>query len=133
MASLTWPIPSGFPRHYNWRGKSFEISIWDGENKNPDGSPRSGEFERMLDKRAENLIYSSEGWEDPPFVTFGDDGPVIPRGGGVVYRATYVNETDQVISAGPHAATEERSDVFLYFYPGPIDGRTYSFPLPVQQ
>ncbi|MBI4607209.1 MAG: hypothetical protein HY721_35035 [Planctomycetes bacterium] len=116
--------------HFHWRGKTFEIRLWDGLNKNDDGSPRSGEFERM---GVENRIFYSGNWSEPPFVVFGDDGPELPRGWGVVYRTTFVNDTDRVIPFGPHVETEEHANAFLYFYPGPENGETFSFPLPVQQ
>ncbi len=116
--------------HFHWRGKSFEIRRWDGLNKNDDGSPRSGEFERM---GVENRLFFSDNWDEPPFVMFGDNGPEFPRGWGIVYRTVFVNNTDRVIPFGPHVEYQEHANAFLYFYPGPENGETFSFPLPSQQ
>jgi hypothetical protein len=126
--------------HFHWRGKTFEVRLWDGQNQNPDGSPvgcrpcmpgqTHGEFDRM---GAENQIYLSDNWNDPPFVTYSNGKVKIPSGWGVVYRSTYVNNTNQTIYFGPHVENQEHSNLFVYFYPGPQDGRTLSFPLPSQQ
>jgi hypothetical protein len=116
--------------HFHWRGKSFEIRLWDGRHKNPDGSPAPGEFDRM---GVENRIYLSDNWDDPPFVTYGDGRVVIPRGWGIIYRTVFVNNTNRTITFGPHVETEEHANVFIYFYPGPSDGRTLAFPIPVQR
>jgi len=118
--------------HFHWRGKSFEIRLWDGRHKNPDGSrsPAPGEFDRM---GIENRIYVSDNWDDPPFVTYGDGQVVIPPGWGIVYRTVFVNNTNRTITFGPHVETEEHANVFIYFYPGPEDGRTLAFPIPIQR
>jgi hypothetical protein len=116
--------------HFHWRGKTFEIRRWDGFNRKADGSPRPGEFERM---GIENRIYLSDNWADPPFVTYADSQVVIPRGWGIVYRTIFVNNTNMTIPFGPHVETEEHANVFIYFYPGPADGRTLAFPIPRQQ
>ncbi|MBI4600890.1 MAG: hypothetical protein HY721_02920 [Planctomycetes bacterium] len=76
----------------------------------------------------ENRIYYSGNWNEPPFVIFGDDGPELPAGWGVVFRATYVNDTDMVIPFGTHTPIEKHSILFLYFYPGPADGETLAWP-----
>ena len=102
--------------HFHWRGKKFEIRKWDGLNKNPDGSPATGEFDRM---GVENSIYVSDNWDEPPFKLYGDDGPEIPVGWGIVYRTTYVNATDNLYCFGPHVETQEHANAFIYFYPGP--------------
>jgi len=81
----------------------------------------------------QNRIYLSENWDDPPFVTYSDGQVKIPPGWGIIYRATYVNNTNQTIRFGPHVETEEHGNIFIYFYPGPEDGRTLAFPLPFQR
>jgi hypothetical protein len=116
--------------HFHWRGKTFEIRRWDGRNKNRDGSPAPGEFERM---GVENRIYLSDNWNDPPFVSYADGQVVIPPGWGIVYRCVYVNNTNRTIFFGPHVETEEHGNVFIYFYPGPENGRTLAFPTPFQR
>ncbi|MBI4583176.1 MAG: hypothetical protein HY717_04055 [Planctomycetes bacterium] len=117
--------------HFHWRGKTFEIRRWDGQNQNFDGSPAlpapggPAEFDRM---GPENTIFFSDNWDEPPFNLFGADGPEFPPGWGIVYRTTYVNETDQKFCFGPHVATQEHANAFLYFYPGPADTDFLWFP-----
>ncbi|MCS6804819.1 MAG: hypothetical protein RMM98_08895 [Acidobacteriota bacterium] len=127
--------------HFHWRGKTFEIRLWDGRNKDAVGAPvgcngcvqgqntSSTEFDRM---GIQNRIYYSDNWDDPPFVTYNDREIVVPPGWGIVYRATYVNNTNRTIFFGPQVETQEHGNVFIYFYPGPDDGRTLWFPLPSQ-
>jgi hypothetical protein len=126
--------------HFHWRGRTFEVRLWDGQNKNRDGSPvgcrpcspgqTSGEFDRM---GIQNRVYLSDNWDEPPFATYSDSPIVVPPGWGIIYRTTYVNNTNQTIIFGPHVETEEHSNLFVYFYPGPEDGRTLTFPLPFQR
>lgn len=121
--------------HFHWRGKTFEIRLWDGKNKNGigsaiPGSPAPGEFDRM---GVQNRIYRSDNWDEPPFATFPDGKIVIPPGSGIVYRCTFVNNSDDTISFGPHVETQEHANVFVYFYPGPTSGATLAFPLPFQR
>ncbi len=132
--------------HFHWRGKSFEIRLWDGRNKNALGSPIPGspvgcqpcapgqtegsEFDRM---GVQNRISSSSSWGEPPFVKFPDGQIKVSPGTGIVYRATYVNDTDQQIEFGPHVENQEHCNVFIYFYPGPSNGATLAFPLPFQR
>jgi hypothetical protein len=131
--------------HFHWRGKSFEIRLWDGKNKVQSGPTRGApigcapclpgqdtswtEFDRMGEK---NQLYLSENWNDPPFKVY-EAGQIIAKPSqGIVYRVTFVNNTNMTIRFGPHAETEEHANVFVYFYPGPSDGRTLVFPLPFQ-
>jgi hypothetical protein len=127
--------------HFHWRGRTFEIRLWDGRNKDQFGAPRGcngclpgedtsfSEFDRM---GPENRIYLSDNWNDPPFVTYNDREIVIPPGWGIVYRATYVNNSNRTIFFGPQVETQEHGNIFIYFYPGPADGRTLWFPIPSQ-
>ena len=103
--------------HFHWRGQAFEMRLWDGLNKLADGSPATGEFDRM---GPENTFYLSENGEDPPFLSFGDDGPEIPQGWGIVYRATFLNTDDMLYCFGSRAEYQEHSIAFIYFYPGPL-------------
>jgi hypothetical protein len=103
--------------HFHWRGKAFEIRVWDGLNQNFDGSPAPGEFERM---GPENTIYFSDNFEDPPFLSFGDDGPDIPAGSGLIFRSTFQNSGEETYCFGSRAEFHEHSIAFVYFYPGPI-------------
>lgn len=108
--------------HFHWRGKKFEIRLWDGLNRKADGSPQPGEFDRM---GGDNTIYLSDNWDEPPFILYGDDGPAVPQGWGVIYRTTYANATDRLFCFGPHVETQEHANAFIYFYPGPAESQGF--------
>jgi len=110
--------------HFHWRGKSFEVRLWDGLARKADGTPALGEFDRM---GPENTIYRTEDWRDGLFKTF-DAGREIPSGWGVVYRATYENTSFNLYCNGPRSETQEHSDMFLYFYPAPDPDGFFWFP-----
>jgi hypothetical protein len=110
--------------HFHWRGKSFEIRLWDGLNKNTYGAPADGEFDRM---GPENTIFFSDNWNEPPFNLL-DDGPDVPPGWGIVYRTTYVNLSENKYCFGPHVETQEHANAFIYFYPGPENADFFWFP-----
>ncbi len=89
--------------HFHSRGKKFEVNRLDGEAKG-------------------DALYSSDDWDEPPFKTY--DPPLALRAGErLLYTSTFVNDGDRVIKFGPHVETEEHSNLFMYFYPGPADGR----------
>ncbi len=112
--------------HFHWRGKSFEIRLWDGLNKNVDGSPAAGEFDRMGSVRT---IFHSDNWDEPDFLLFGEgDAPHVPAGWGVVYRTIFVNDSDLKYCFGPHVETQEHANAFIFFYPGPVDSEFLWFP-----
>jgi hypothetical protein len=141
--------------HFHWRGKSFEIRFWDGKNRITEGPTRGApvgcapcrpeqitpegymvpgndgklqlsEFDRMGEK---NQRYLSENWNDPPFKIYEASQIIAKPNEGIVYRVTFVNDTNMPIKFGPHVEFEEHANVFVYFYPGPSDGRTMAFPL----
>jgi hypothetical protein len=128
--------------HFHWRGKTFEVRLWDGLNRVQSGPTRGApvgcapcrpgqdtsfsEFDRM---GRQNQIYRSDNWDDPPFITYSDNPIQLPASWGIVYRVTFVNNTNMTIKFGPHVEFEEHANVFVYFYPGPPDGRTLAFPL----
>ena len=117
--------------HFHWRGKSFEVRLWDGQNKDGNGFPQDGEFDRM---GPQSTIYRSDDWNEPPFRIFPSGQEVeVPAGWGVVYRTIFYNPSDTFIFFGPHVETEEHANLFVYFYPGPPDGKTLAFPLPFQR
>jgi hypothetical protein len=69
----------------------------------------------------ENL-YKSNNWDEPPFKRF--DVPVdLKNGEQLSYTSTFVNNTELVIKFGPHVETQEHSNLFMYFYPGPANGK----------
>lgn len=92
--------------HFHSRGKAFEVSRWDGKDKAVAGES----------------LYRSENWDEPPFKTF-DTPLALKAGEKLLYTSTFVNNTDLVIKFGPRVETQEHSNLFMYFYPGPADGR----------
>jgi hypothetical protein len=130
--------------HFHWRGRTFEVRRWDGLNRVTQGNSRGlpvgcrpclpgqdtswTEFDRMGER---NSIYRSDNWDDPPFVTYTDNPIQLPASWGIVYRVTFVNNTNMRIRFGPHVESDEHASVFVYFYPGPADGRTLVFPRPI--
>jgi hypothetical protein len=112
--------------HFHLRGKRFEIRKWDGANRNLNGTPATGEFDRM---GPENTIYLSEDWAEPSFELFSEaDAPELPPGWGVVYRSTFVNNVDSRFCFGTRVANQEHANVFMYFYPGLPDQDFIWFP-----
>lgn len=89
--------------HFHSRGKTFEINRFDGKE--------SGE-----------RLYYSDNWDEPPMKFF-DEPPTLKSGEKMRYTATFVNNTDMVIKFGPQVETQEHSNLFMYFIPGPEDGR----------
>ncbi len=120
FSSLNHPVPvklAAVQGHFHWRGKSFEIRFWDGLNKSADGTPAPGEFDRM---GPGNTLYFSDNFEEPPFLSYGDDGPEVPVGSGIVFRSTFVNTSEELYCSGSRAEFHEHSIAFIYFYPGPF-------------
>ncbi|HJQ84153.1 MAG TPA: hypothetical protein VKA21_08760, partial [Candidatus Binatia bacterium] len=115
--------------HFHWRGKSFEVRLWDGLAQDASGFPMPGEFERMGPGAT---IYRSQDWDEPPFQVYRDGEIEVPVGWGVVYRTTFYNATDGWIYFGPQVEIQEHANLFVYFYPGPADGKTLWYPLPFQ-
>lgn len=111
---------AGITGHFHSRGKSFEVRLWDGLNHTPGGNALPGEFDRMGPGAT---VYRSEAWDEPPFKIFKNDEVEIPAGWGIIYRTVYYNSTDHVITYGPHVATQEHANLFVYFYPGPPNGK----------
>lgn len=93
----------GMTGHFHSRGKAFEINRWDGQNP--------GE-----------QLYKSENWADPPFKTY-EPGLDLRVGEKLRYTSTFVNNTNITIRFGPKVDTQEHSNLFMYFYPGPEDGK----------
>jgi hypothetical protein len=85
--------------HFHSRGKAFSVDRETGEN-----------------------LYKSNNWDEPPFKRF-DDPITIKNGERLRYTSTFVNNSDLVIKFGPHVENQEHSNFFLYFYPGPANGK----------
>jgi hypothetical protein len=89
--------------HFHSRGKAFELNRYDGTT-------------------AGEQIYRSDNWDEPPFKRF--DQPVeVKSGEKLLYTSTFVNNTDMLIKFGPHVENQEHSNLFMYFVPGPADGK----------
>ncbi len=89
--------------HFHSRGKTFDINRFDGD-------------------KIGDLIYRSDNWDEPPFKAF--DTPIdLKAGQKLLYTTTFVNSSDLVIKFGPKVETQEHSNLFMYFTPGPADGK----------
>jgi hypothetical protein len=91
--------------HFHSRGKTFEVDRTDGS-----GNPAE-------------MLYRSNNWDEPPFKRF-DDPITLKAGEKLLYTSTFVNDTDMVIKFGPHVENQEHSNFFMYFYPGPVNGKS---------
>jgi hypothetical protein len=90
--------------HFHSRGKAFDVSRYDGDVK--------GES-----------VYRSENWDEPPFKRY--DTPLdLKAGQKLLYTSTFQNDSDMVIKFGPHVENQEHSNLFMYFYPGPDNGKS---------
>lgn len=93
--------------HMHSRGKSFEVNRWSGRDPNVRGEQ----------------LYKSDNWDEPPMKFY--DTPIDWKANErLIYTGTFVNKTDIFIGFGAgNVDTKEHSNLFLYFYPGPEDGR----------
>jgi hypothetical protein len=88
--------------HFHSRGKAFEIDRYDGAK---------GE-----------RLYRSDNWDEPSFQRY--EPPIeLKAGQKLLYTSTFVNDSDQTITFGPHVENQEHSNLFMYFYPGPDSGK----------
>jgi hypothetical protein len=96
--------------HFHSRGKNFIVNIWDEAQRAP------GEE-----------IYRNQEWDEPPFQIF--NPPLLfAKGKRLIYITEFFNDTDIVIRFGPHVETEEHANLFMFYYPGPPDGKAvYDF------
>jgi len=94
--------------HFHSQGKSFKVNRWDGTQIGSE-------------------VYNSGSWDEPP-VQFYDPPLTIKAGESFIYTTSYVNTSDQTIKFGPHVETEEHSNLFIFYYPAPGDGKAvYDF------
>jgi hypothetical protein len=91
--------------HFHSRGVEFDIGVIN----DPTGT-------------GYQEIYRSTSWDSPPWGTF-DPGMACPAGGGLRYTCKFFNDTDQVITFGPHVEFQEHCNVFAYYYPA-LESRT---------
>ncbi len=92
--------------HFHSRGKSFVVEKWDSVNNASLGE-----------------VYRSVAWSEPPFKVF--DPPLTLNPGEMIkYTANYHNDSDSTIKFGPHVETQEHCNLFLWFTPGYLGGKT---------
>jgi hypothetical protein len=85
--------------HFHSRGEEFDIGII--QNAAGDGYHNE---------------YTSTDWANAPFTTFSPGEP-CPAGGGLQYTCKFFNNTNDVITFGPHVEFQEHCNVFAYYYP----------------
>ena len=72
-------------------------------------------------------IYRSSDWDEPP-VLFCNPPLLLNANEQLAYWTRYYNATSDTLKFGPHVETQEHSNLFMYFYPGPADGKAiYDF------
>ena len=72
----------------------------------------------------EEEIYRNTSWDEPPIKIFPDAGYFLPANERIIYYSDYFNPSNDTVKMGPHVETEEHSNLFITFYPGPSDGKT---------
>lgn len=109
--------------HFHWRGKTVEVRRWDGAHADGVGRPVvDADGRTALDWEANTeTIYLSDNWNEPPFQTWGTDGPEFDAdaGEGIMYRSTYElrsGDEGYDFPFGTHTPSQEHSNVFMYFY-----------------
>lgn len=94
--------------HFHSRGKTFSVNLA------PDGASPGEE------------IFRSRAWAEPPFNVL-EKPRALPKGGGLYYTCDFQNDTDTMITFGPHVETQEHCNLFAYFYPWEEDHARYCF------
>ncbi len=109
--------------HFHWRGKTVEIRRWNGAQADEVGRPQvEADGRTALDWETNTEpIYLSDNWDEPPFQTWGTDGPELDAdaGEGIIFRTTYeLRQGDEGYDFpfGTHTPSQEHSNVFMYFY-----------------
>ena len=74
-----------------------------------------------------NEVYRNGEWVDPP-IQFYNPPLQLRANEQIAYWTEYYNATNDTIKFGPHVETQEHSNLFMFFYPGPPDGKAiYDF------
>ncbi len=113
---IPWPIYLlGMTGHFHSRGKQFIVDkmqgFYDAEGKATGDSIITN-------------IYKSIAWDEPEFKVFAT--PIkLEKGQFLRLTGIYVNPTDNTFSFGPHVATEEHFNLFVWFSPSWRNGQTY--------
>ncbi len=91
--------------HFHSRGRSFIVK-------------------RLL---TDEEVYRNEEWDEPPIVFY--NPPLeLQAFDRLAYWTRFVNTTNYTITFGPHVEYEEHANLFMFFYPGPPDGKAiYDF------
>ncbi len=106
----------GMTGHFHSRGKNFWVDKM--QQKYDASGNVSGDS--VL-----STIYRSATWSEPPFSVY--DTPIkldLSKGEFLKYHAEYYNPLTTTINFGPHVLTEEHMNLFVWFVPGILDGRT---------
>ncbi len=74
-------------------------------------------------------IYRNTTWNEPPIKIYNqspypETGYQLPANHNIVYYTSYFNSSNDTIKMGPHVINEEHSNLFLFYWPAPADGRT---------
>ncbi|MBI1805458.1 MAG: hypothetical protein HYR76_00215 [Ignavibacteria bacterium] len=69
-------------------------------------------------------IYRNQTWDEPPVKIFPGTGYALPKDEQIVYFSQFYNTTSDTIHMGPHVENQEHSNLFMTFYPAPLDGKT---------
>jgi hypothetical protein len=89
-----------FTGHYHFRGVEFEV------------------YRVAADGTLSELLYRHEGYDDPPFVEYPPENPLVLRAGeGIEWWCTYQNDTGNTYEFGANTQRNEHSNLFGFYYP----------------
>ncbi len=89
-----------FTGHYHFRGVEFEV------------------YRVGTDGALGELLYRHTGYDDPPFVEYPPDNPLVLRAGeGIEWWCTYQNDTDTTYEFGANTQRNEHCNLFGFYYP----------------
>jgi hypothetical protein len=86
--------------HYHFRGVEFEV------------------YRVGTDGALGDLLYQHEGYDDPPFVEYPPEAPLVLRAGeGIEWWCTYQNDTADTFEFGANTQRNEHCNLFGFYYP----------------
>jgi hypothetical protein len=89
-----------FTGHYHFRGVRFEV------------------YRVRIDGTLGELLYDHEGYDDPPFVEYPPETPlVLAAGEGIEWWCTYQNDTRTTFEFGANTQRNEHCNLFGFYYP----------------
>ncbi|MDP1678015.1 MAG: hypothetical protein Q8L88_14245 [Bacteroidota bacterium] len=68
-------------------------------------------------------IYRNISWDEPKIKIFSGNGYILPANHRLDFFTKYYNSGNDTIRMGPHVINQEHSNLFLFYYPGTIDGK----------